>query len=446
MHSHSSARRTWRPVPERGVTRESFGLLLADYLRADRAGIIIFALILLLSASLAHSQNVRWDLGAPGSAGVVTTSAGSVLVALGNVQLAWCNYPANAVPCTNFANTYPSITSGSACPTNAQIVLQGSNACVATSDAQGNLGVFTAPNSVCVATCYAFTLTANGTSYGPYLAMMPGGGSASGVTGSGIAGQLAVWTGSTSIGSSGILASSSQVYFGNSPSLTGKIAFEEDAQYNGGTCTDTFSIPYGFPSCSGYKLLDQAQPSSDLGYMGGVSILSENTLHNTSKLIGIFAHALSGTSGTTTDEFGGYIFAEESTTTTVTNRHGLSVLAYNDTPNTSALNEGVVVQTGGNGGGTSTTDYSVHILAPANGETLTTHAGIEVDAQATGVPLQLKPVGFATLPACSATYEGSQAAVSDANVGTWGTTITAGSSTNHVLAYCDGTNWTVAGK
>jgi hypothetical protein len=27
----------------------------------------------------------------------------------------------------------------------------------------------------------------------------------------------------------------------------------------------------------------------------------------------------------------------------------------------------------------------------------------------------------------------------------WGATIT-GSSTNHVLAHCDGTNWTIAGK
>lgn len=177
MHSHSSARRAWRPVPERGVTRESFGLLLADYLRADRAGIIIFALILFLSASLAHSQNVRWDLGAPGSAGVVTTSQGSVLVALGNVQLAWCVYPANAVPCTNFANTYPSITSSSACPTNAQVVLQGSNSCVATSDSFGNLGVY-AP-----AGTYAYTLTANGTSYGPFLVTLGAGGGIAPLTG-----------------------------------------------------------------------------------------------------------------------------------------------------------------------------------------------------------------------------------------------------------------------
>lgn len=59
---------------------------------------------------------------------------------------------------------------------------------------------------------------------------------------------------------------------------------------------------------------------------------------------------------------------------------------------------------------------------------------------------KLRPVGFATLTACGAGLEGTFAAVNDANSITWGATITAGSSTGHVLAYCDGTNWTVAGK
>jgi hypothetical protein len=57
-----------------------------------------------------------------------------------------------------------------------------------------------------------------------------------------------------------------------------------------------------------------------------------------------------------------------------------------------------------------------------------------------------KPVTFSTLTACSSTIEGETAAVTDSNTATWGATITAGGSTNHVLAYCDGTNWTVAAK
>lgn len=52
---------------------------------------------------------------------------------------------------------------------------------------------------------------------------------------------------------------------------------------------------------------------------------------------------------------------------------------------------------------------------------------------------------FSSLTACASGIEGQLAAVTDSSTATWGATIT-GSSTNHVLAYCDGTNWTVAGK
>lgn len=52
---------------------------------------------------------------------------------------------------------------------------------------------------------------------------------------------------------------------------------------------------------------------------------------------------------------------------------------------------------------------------------------------------------FASLPACSSANEGVFAPVSDSATITWGATITGGGS-NHVSAYCDGTNWTVAAK
>jgi hypothetical protein len=52
---------------------------------------------------------------------------------------------------------------------------------------------------------------------------------------------------------------------------------------------------------------------------------------------------------------------------------------------------------------------------------------------------------FAGLAACGAGAEGRTAAVPDSTTSTWGATITGG-GTNHVLAYCDGTNWTVAAK
>jgi hypothetical protein len=52
---------------------------------------------------------------------------------------------------------------------------------------------------------------------------------------------------------------------------------------------------------------------------------------------------------------------------------------------------------------------------------------------------------FASLPSCVAGIEGAMRPVSDSTTATWGATI-GGSGGNHVLAYCDGTNWTVMAK
>jgi hypothetical protein len=59
--------------------------------------------------------------------------------------------------------------------------------------------------------------------------------------------------------------------------------------------------------------------------------------------------------------------------------------------------------------------------------------------------IRTRPVALASAPACSSTIEGSMQAISDSTTATWGATLTGGGS-NHVMGYCDGTNWTVAGK
>lgn len=64
---------------------------------------------------------------------------------------------------------------------------------------------------------------------------------------------------------------------------------------------------------------------------------------------------------------------------------------------------------------------------------------------APGGYVQVKAVLFSQLPAASSSLEGVVRAVSDSNTATWGATI-AGGGSNHVLAYCNGTNWTVAAK
>jgi len=136
---------------------------------------LIFAIALLLCASFAHGQGVRWDLGAPGSAGVTSVGSGGVgglspLFVQPGATLAFCSYPANAVPCTNYVQTYTSLALSATCPTSTQVVLQGSNSCQSAGDNFGDMGVYLASGGT-----YAYTLTVNGVSSGPYTAIVPGG-------------------------------------------------------------------------------------------------------------------------------------------------------------------------------------------------------------------------------------------------------------------------------
>jgi hypothetical protein len=59
--------------------------------------------------------------------------------------------------------------------------------------------------------------------------------------------------------------------------------------------------------------------------------------------------------------------------------------------------------------------------------------------------LRIDPTAFGNLPTCGSGTQGMLKPVSDSTTNTWGASITGGGS-DHVLAYCDGTNWTVAAK
>jgi hypothetical protein len=72
-----------------------------------------------------------------------------------------------------------------------------------------------------------------------------------------------------------------------------------------------------------------------------------------------------------------------------------------------------------------------------------TTVGVQVEGGT--AQFQSVPGNFSTLSSCTSGREGTMAAVNDSTTNTWGATIT-GSGSNHVLAYCDGTNWTVAAK
>lgn len=58
---------------------------------------------------------------------------------------------------------------------------------------------------------------------------------------------------------------------------------------------------------------------------------------------------------------------------------------------------------------------------------------------------RLTPTTFASLPAASAANRGTLACLTDSSTPVWGAVI-AGGGANVVLAFSDGSNWTVAGK
>lgn len=83
-------------------------------------------------------------------------------------------------------------------------------------------------------------------------------------------------------------------------------------------------------------------------------------------------------------------------------------------------------------------------FSPAGGTTAITGAAT-VSGNAKAASLTSIAHLFSAIGTCGAVPEGTLTAVTDSTTNTWGATIT-GSGGNHVLAYCDGTNWTVAAK
>ena len=123
--------------------------------------LLLLALILL--GSNAYGQTgvrVTSQVSQQGTVGTAT----NVVVLPAGARIRFCNAPANAVPCTNLATTYTDATLATPCSTSTQIVLDGTNTCVANVDAQNNWGVWVASGQ------YAYTITlANGANTGPYF-------------------------------------------------------------------------------------------------------------------------------------------------------------------------------------------------------------------------------------------------------------------------------------
>ena len=125
---------------------------------------LIFTLILLACCFVpAEAQNARATIPFPSITSQYTTPFLVANVAPNLPVIAVCNYPANALPCTNYATTYTS--TGVACPNGAQDTPDPQpSACQSTGDAQGNLAFNAAPGK------YAYTVCIQNTTscFGPY--------------------------------------------------------------------------------------------------------------------------------------------------------------------------------------------------------------------------------------------------------------------------------------
>jgi len=69
-------------------------------------------------------------------------------------------------------------------------------------------------------------------------------------------------------------------------------------------------------------------------------------------------------------------------------------------------------------------------------------AGVQHGSPGGTATIITPPVAFSALPTCNGAAEGSRGSVNDSTTATYAATITGGGS-NHVPAYCDGTNWIV---
>src|SRR5271166_6160130 len=116
--------------------------------------------LLLAFAPLARAQGARWDSNTL-QQGTIDTTTNAVIIPQ-NPIIHFCNYPANAAPCTNLATTFTDFTLTTQCGTGTQFVLAGQSSCVSGPDAQGNWGVFVQPG------LYSYTISVNGFNFGPY--------------------------------------------------------------------------------------------------------------------------------------------------------------------------------------------------------------------------------------------------------------------------------------
>ena len=133
---------------------------------------LFFIVLFSLCATALHAQGF-WVPIQYLQQGTISGVTNAVIIPPSPV-LAFCNAPANAVPCTNKAATYTDSTLGTLCSTSTQFVLNGTNACVGFLNAQNLGGVWVAAGQ------YAYTVSVGGANFGPFFITAGGAGGGGG--------------------------------------------------------------------------------------------------------------------------------------------------------------------------------------------------------------------------------------------------------------------------
>src|SRR5260370_3717797 len=118
-----------------------------------------FLLFFLLASLCAVAQNVRYSAPFPSISSATTTPYLVANVPPNSPIPTLCFWPANAVPCTNYATTYTS--SRTACPNGSQATPDPQPAaCQTAGDAQGNIGFWAAPGKYAYTVCVGLVCSA----------------------------------------------------------------------------------------------------------------------------------------------------------------------------------------------------------------------------------------------------------------------------------------------
>lgn len=343
---------------------------------------LLFTLLMLL-APACFAQGVRVSPPAITEQGTIATVTNAVIIPAAPV-VKFCNSPANAVPCSNLATTYTDASLGTSCPTSTQIVLDGTTNCVSSPDAQNNWGVWVATGN------YTYTVTIPGYgNFGPYYVT-------AGVPTSSTAAAHTYYgnsTGSTALPSFNVWpGSDTQLFFNDG----GALGANSDLTYD--KVTGKLNIAFTGGASAPCYIIGPPATGSIICDASGLTINSET---NASIFLGSrsgsqsyeFGNCTSGCSLAAGQLFGGVMF-----------------FGGGSSPSRLFLNDG------------------------------TSSAGSRQGPFFAGYK-----VPFVAITACGSTLEGSTQPATDSMSNTWGATYTGGGS-DHVLLYCDGTNWTVMAK